>query len=113
MIPIYKKGCKDDVENYRPVRLTSVPGKVMEQIILSEITRVWNSRGIRVRQNGFMKDRSCLTNLIFYDQVTSLVDKEKTADVVCQDFSKAFDVVSHSIFPGNLAAHGLDRYTFC
>ncbi|KAJ7423523.1 hypothetical protein WISP_33453 [Willisornis vidua] len=87
--PIHKKGCKENPGNYRPVSLTSVPGKVMEQIILNAITQyLQDGQGIRPSQHGFRRGRSCLTNLIpFYDQVTHL-------DVVYLNFRNAFDTGS-------------------
>ncbi|KAK4823408.1 hypothetical protein QYF61_001782 [Mycteria americana] len=88
--PIFKKGWKEDPGNYRPVSLTSVPGKLMEQIILSAITwHVENNQGLKPSQHGFRKGRSCLTNLIsFYNKVTRLVDEGKAVDVVYLDFTK-------------------------
>jgi len=57
-----------------------------------------DSRGIRPSQHGFMKGKSCLTNLISCDRMTLLADEGKAVDVVCLDFSKAFNTVSHSTF---------------
>ncbi|PKU28417.1 rna-directed dna polymerase from mobile element jockey-like [Limosa lapponica baueri] len=91
--------------------LTSVLGKVMDQIILSAITRyIQDNQVIRPSQHGFMKGKSCLTNLISsYGKVTSLVDEGRAVDVVYLDFKKAFHTPSHSILLEKLAVHGLDR----
>ena len=115
VVPIYKKGWKDDPGNYRPVSLTSVPGKLMEQLILSTIIQhMRDNQMIRPSQHGFMKGRSCLTNLIsFYDRATCLLDEGKAVDIVYLDFSKAYDTVSHSICLVKLAARGLDGHTLC
>jgi len=112
-MPIYKKGRKEDPGNYWPVSLTSVPSKIMERFILSALTRqVQDNKGIGPSQHGFMKGRSCLTNLIFfYDQMTRLVGEGKAVDVIYLDFNEAFDTVPHSILLEKLAAHGLDKCT--
>ncbi|PKU46211.1 rna-directed dna polymerase from mobile element jockey-like [Limosa lapponica baueri] len=87
----------------------------MTIIILSTITwHMKDNQAIRTSQHGFMKSRSCLTNLIsFYDKVTCSVDKGKAVDAVYLDFSKAFDMVSHRILLEKLPAQGLNRSTLC
>ncbi|KFP94151.1 hypothetical protein N329_12582, partial [Haliaeetus albicilla] len=47
VMPIYKKGRRENPGNCRPVNLTSVPAKIMEWFILSALTRhVQNNHGI-------------------------------------------------------------------
>ncbi|PKU39050.1 rna-directed dna polymerase from mobile element jockey-like [Limosa lapponica baueri] len=113
VMPIYKKGRKEDPRNYRHVSLTLVPEKIMEQITSSAITQhIQDKQVIRASQHGFRKGRSCLTNLIsFCDKVTCIVDEEKAMDVGYLDFIKAFDTISHSILLEKLAACGLDGNT--
>ena len=49
---------------------------------------------INTSQHGFLKARSCLTNL-FLEEITKWVDDGSPVDVVYLDFQKAFDKVTH------------------
>lgn len=93
-----KKGRREDEGNCRPVSLTSGPGRVLEQIVVSGIARPREgNRGIRPSQRGFRKGRSCLSNVLFFEKcVTRLKAEGKVVDGVSLDLSKAFDSVSHS-----------------
>ncbi|GAB0206764.1 mitochondrial enolase superfamily member 1 [Grus japonensis] len=108
---VFEKGNKEDPGNYRPVSLTSIPGKVMEQLILGVINKlVEDKMVIRSGQHGFTKEKSCLTNLrAFYDGMTSWVDEGRAVDAVYLDFSKAFDTISHNILISKLRKCGLDE----
>lgn len=82
-----------------------LPSRVIEQIVLNAVTlHLQDNQGIRHRQQGFRKGRSCLNKLIsFYDQVTHLVNE--AVDIVYLDFSKASNTISHDMFLGKLAVH--------
>jgi ribonuclease P/MRP protein subunit RPP40 len=107
--PLFKKGKKSDIQNYRPVSLTSLVCKIMESIIKDDIVEhLEKYKLIRDSQHGFMKGRSCLTNLLeFLEEVTVNLDEGRPVDVIYLDFAKAFDKVPHERLFRKLIAHGI------
>jgi len=111
--PSFKKDKKEDPGSYRPVSLTSIPRKVMEQLILEVIVKqVGEKKVIGSSQQGFTEGKSGLTNLIaFYDVMSGWVDEGRAVDVLYLDFSKIFDTISHNILLGKFRKCGLDEWS--
>ena len=67
IIPLFKNGSRNKSVNYRPVSLTSVICKVLETIIRDHMMDfLIQHELINPSQHGFLKARSCLTNVLFF-----------------------------------------------
>ena len=66
-----------------------------------------NHKLINPSQHGFLKARSCLTNVLFFEEITKWVDEESPVDVIYLDFKKAFDKVPHQRIILKLKSHGM------
>ena len=97
--PILKKGPKKLSENYRPVSLTSHVIKIFERVVKVNLVNFMEENNLLKNfQHGFRKKRSCLTELIDYqNEILQAVLDNKNMDVIYLDFAKAFDKVDHKI----------------
>ena len=104
-----KKGEHYQPSNYRPVSLTSVPCKIMEHILVSNImTHLEEKNILKENQHGFRKRRSCETQLLeLSNHLSSSLEKEIQTDLIVLDFAKAFDKVNHSLFVYKLRHYGI------
>ena len=112
VVPIFKKGCRKDPANYRPVSLTSVVGKILEAIIRDQLMDHLESQGLLSdEQFGFIKDSShgsCALQLLkVVDFWNDSLDEGHNTDVFYTDFRKAFDSVSHKRLLSKLEAYGV------
>ena len=96
--PILKTGNRSDPSNYRLVSLTSIPFKMIEHIIHTNIMRhLEKYQVLSDKQHCFCRCRSCeAQHALSLNDLAKVLDRQSQADVVIMDFSKAFDLVPQS-----------------
>ena len=95
--PIFKKGASSNPANYRPVSVTSVLGKVMEQVVAADmLDYLLSNKLLHLNQNRFLSKWSTLTyHLESISDWTISFDNWLANRVAYIDFSRDFDTVSH------------------
>jgi len=106
---IHKKKCRGDPQNYRPISLLSVVGKVFESIIAAKITKFLDSHHLlNSRQFGFRQGRSAADLLLLHSAAwNQSLDRGEDTFVVALDIAGAFDRVWHQGITTKLRSLGI------
>ena len=68
----------------------------------------WKKQSFNKSQHGFMKTRSCMTQLLeTLEGWTDLLDQNFLVDIIYVDFQKAFDTITHQRLLSKVCAYGI------
>ena len=106
MIPLFKKGKREDMDKYRPISILPTVSKLLERavhVLLRDYLREHNI--LSPYQCGFGKHHSSeFAALSLADTIRRNIDQSQMTEAVFIDFRKAFDIVNHSLLLKTLYA---------
>lgn len=84
IVPVHKKGEREYAENYRPISLLPIVSKVLERCVFYNIKDHLYTV-IKNTQHGFIRGRSCVTNLLeVLDYIGSVLDEGGQITLLCR-----------------------------
>ena len=113
VIPIFKSGNKESIENYRPISILSVFTKVFEKIMYKHLINFVDKNEIIYKyQFGFRRQHSTNHAVItLVEKNTNALDKGKVVVGCFLDLNKAFDTANHRILISKLRKYGIKGHT--
>lgn len=99
VVPIFKKGSKTNIDNYRPVNLLSNLSKILEKLVYKRLEGFLTKHDFFIRnQFGFRKHHSTAYAChVLLSKITEALDKGKFALGLFLDLSKGFDCIDFDI----------------
>ena len=99
IVPIFKvKSNKCDINNYRPINLTSSVLKLMESVIHKNILHHCNLNNTVTPEQLEFKSNHCTASklLKLLNDIIKFIDDGNCVDVITVNVAKAFDSISHN-----------------
>lgn len=91
--PVFKKGNRNDVTNYRCIAKLSFIAKIFEALVCDHVS-FYSRPLIPTEQHGFVKKRSTTSNLVdFTTSTMNSLENGHQVDSINTDFSSAFDKI--------------------
>ena len=111
--PIFKKGSKADINNYRPISVLPIINSIFERHISNCLVDYLESNNLLYNhQSGFRRLHSCQTALTkIVDNWLNAINNSETVGTVFLDLTKAFDLVNHKLLIQKLAAYKFSSST--
>ena len=114
VVPKPKQGNLTKVQNFRPISLLPLPGKILEKLVHKQPVNHLESDKLLIEEpHGFHRGHSIVHSIAqFTGYVSKSLDMRLPTFATFIDFHKAFDCVQHSILIGKLAEINLDNNVF-
>ena len=114
VVPLFKSGNKDDLDNYRPISILPILSKILEKAVFHQLHSYLSKNSLlSPYQSGFRASHSTQLAITFLiDKIRGRMDKGLLTGAMFIDLKKAFDTVPHDGLLNKLFRYGIQDQPF-